>query len=138
MRQLASVVGSLGLLLAAFLALDPVAVEVPHADGRCGPPLVRYAAQEHDGDPNAQVIIDRCEEVAADRLVLAGVSVAVGAVAFLALRLVPAATTPSSAAAARPGASAPPRRPTRPPPCRPASRTPSPATPPSAASYASS
>jgi hypothetical protein len=88
MRQLASVVGSLGLLLAAFLALSPVSVDAPHADGRCGPPLVRYAAQEHDGDPNAQAIIDRCEDAAAERLVLAGVAVAVGAVGFAALRLV--------------------------------------------------
>lgn len=87
MRQLASVVGSLGLLLAAFLALSPVAVDVPHGDGRCGPPLVRYAAQEHDDDPNAQAVIDRCEDVAADRLVQAGVAAGVGIVGFLALRV---------------------------------------------------
>jgi hypothetical protein len=87
MRQLASVVGSLGLLLAAFLALSPVTVDVPHGDGRCGPPLVRYAAQEHDDDPNAQAVIDRCEDVAADRLVQAGVATGVGVVGFLVLRL---------------------------------------------------
>jgi hypothetical protein len=88
MRQLAGVVGSLGLILAASLALTPVSVPVPHGDGRCGLTVVRYAAQEHDDDPNAQAIIDRCEEVAADRLVLAGISTGVGVVGFLVLRLV--------------------------------------------------
>lgn len=88
MRQLAGVVGSLGLILAAYLALTPVAVPVPHGDGRCGLAVVRYAAQEHDDDANTQAIIDRCEDVAADRLVLAGISAGVGTVGFLALRLV--------------------------------------------------
>jgi hypothetical protein len=87
-RQLASVVGSLGLILAAYLALAPVSVDAPHADGRCGPPLVRVAAQEHDDDPNAQAIVERCEETAGRRLVLAVVSTGVGTLLFLALRVV--------------------------------------------------
>jgi flagellar biosynthesis/type III secretory pathway M-ring protein FliF/YscJ len=87
-RQLASVVGSLGLLLAAFVGLRPISVEAPHADGGCGPPVVRVVAQEGSSDPNEQAIIDRCEDAAAARLVIGAVAVGVGAVGFLVLRLV--------------------------------------------------
>ncbi|HEU5153024.1 MAG TPA: hypothetical protein VFU19_21200 [Iamia sp.] len=87
MRQLAGVVGSLGLILAAYLALTPVAVDVPHGDGRCGPSAVRLVAQEHDDDPNAQAIIVRCEDAARERLVPAAVALGVGALGFLALRV---------------------------------------------------
>jgi hypothetical protein len=86
-RQLAGVLGSIGLLVAAVVALVPISVEVPHGDDRCGPPLVRYAAQEQSDDRNEQRVIERCEDVAAERLVLAGLAVGVGFVAFLALRL---------------------------------------------------
>ncbi|HMJ75504.1 MAG TPA: hypothetical protein VK507_06000 [Iamia sp.] len=88
MRQLAGVVGSLGLLLAAFFALSPVTVDVPHHDGRCGPPLVRYAAQEHDDDPNEQAVIDACEAKAEDQLVVAGIAAGVGTLGFVVLRLI--------------------------------------------------
>jgi hypothetical protein len=87
MRQVAGVVGSIGLLLAAWMALAPISVEVPHGDGRCGPSVVRYAAQEHDDDPNAQAVIDRCEDEAAGRLVVAGIAAGVGVVGFLGLRI---------------------------------------------------
>lgn len=85
MRQLAGVVGSLGLLVAAFLALSPTSIEVPHGDGRCGAPLVRVMADEHDGDPNAQAIIDRCEDSAGEQLGLAGIAAGLGVVGFLGL-----------------------------------------------------
>ncbi|QYG92425.1 hypothetical protein HC251_08195 [Iamia sp. SCSIO 61187] len=88
MRQLASVVGSLGLLVAAYVSLRPISVDAPHADGRCGPPVVRVAAQEGSSDPNEQAIIDRCEDAAEERLIIAGVVVGIGAAGFVVLRLV--------------------------------------------------
>ena len=88
MRQLAGVVGSIGLLVAAFFALSPVSVEVPHGDGRCGLPLVRWAAQEHDDDPNAQAVIDRCETRAEEQLSVSAVAAGIGAVVFLVLVMI--------------------------------------------------
>lgn len=88
MKHLAGVVGSIGLILAALIALSPVTVEVPPGgDGRCGPPLVRVAAQQGVDDPNEQAVIDRCEDKAGGRLVLAGVVTGVGVVGFVGLRI---------------------------------------------------
>lgn len=87
-RQLASVVGSLGLLLAAVVGLRPISVEAPHADGGCGPPVVRVVAREGSSDPNEQAVIDRCEDAATARLVIGGVAVGLGAVGFALLVMV--------------------------------------------------
>jgi hypothetical protein len=87
-KQLAGVVASIGLILAALIALSPVTVEVPPGgDGRCGPPLVRVAAQQSVDDPNEQAVIDRCEDKAGGRLVLSAVPVGVGVLGFLGLRI---------------------------------------------------
>lgn len=100
-RQLASAVGSLGLLLAAFVGLRPISVEAPNADGRCGPPVVRVAAQEGSDDPTEQAIIDRCESAAVVRLVIGSLAVGIGAMGFVVLRLV--ARRPAAVEAGRRG-----------------------------------
>lgn len=81
-------VASIGLMVAAWVALAPISVDAPHADGRCGPPLVRIAAQEQVDDANEQVIIDRCEDAATGRLVLAGLAAGAGLVGFVVVRVV--------------------------------------------------
>ncbi len=87
-KQLAGVLASIGVLVAVWIALAPISVDAPHADGRCGPPLVRLAARAHVDDPNEQAIIDRCEEAAAGRLALAGLAVVAGGAGFVAARMI--------------------------------------------------
>lgn len=89
MKQLAGVVGSIGLIVAALIALWPVTVEVPPGgDGACGLPLVRVAAQQRVDDTNEQAVIDRCEDKATGRLIGAGISTGVGTLGFLVLRII--------------------------------------------------
>jgi hypothetical protein len=83
-RQLAAVLLSIGLLLAAAAALVPVSVSVPAwADGSCGPPAVRYFADASVDDDNEQALVDRCEDAARSRLVVAATMVVAGVLAGL-------------------------------------------------------
>lgn len=79
MRQVAAALVSLGLVLGAVAALVPVSISVPSwEDGSCGPPVVRTFADATVDDPNEQVLIDRCEAVADDRMVVAALAVVAG------------------------------------------------------------
>lgn len=85
-KQWASTVASLGLIVAAVIALLPTSVPVTAGDGHCGPSLVRVAAQERVEDPNRQDVIDRCEARATIVVTIAGLVLLIGLLSALAIR----------------------------------------------------